>query len=52
MALVDVMIEQGVKPSLPAVTKFAKRYGFDGKTKSFRALNMRYIECRGGKYRI
>ena len=52
MALVDVMLELEVPHSLSEVTKFAKLYGFDGTSKSFAALNMRYKERRCGKYPI
>ena len=50
MALVDVMLELNVPNTLPDVTNFAKRYGFDGRSKTFKALNMRYKERRQGKY--
>ena len=52
MALLDHMVECDVPQNLAKVTEFAKRYGFDGKKKTFKALNVRYNERKAGKYPV
>ena len=52
MALLDHMVDCDVPQNLAKVTEFAKHYGFDGKKKTFKALNVRYNERKAGKYPV